>query len=63
MKGIAGRGSGYNLITSRASLPPEYITKFIGDEDCLTIFRKAQRSRPFWEIPGVLHDGQYRVAR
>ena len=53
MEGIAGRKSGYNLRTSRVLSPPEYVTEFIRDEDSLSILRKAQRSRPFWEIPGV----------
>jgi len=41
MKGIARRGSRYNLRTSGVLSPPEYITEFIGDEDRLTILREA----------------------
>ena len=42
---------------------PEYITEFIGDENRLAVLREAQRSRPFWELPVVLLNSQYLVAR
>lgn len=43
---------------------PEYVAELIRDEDCLTILRKVQRSRPFWEITGTSFEaGQARVVR
>jgi len=63
MKGIAGRGSKHNLRTSGAWLLPEYITEFVGDEDRLAVLREAQRSWPFGEIPGVLRESHYLVAK
>ena len=32
---------------------PEYVTELIGDEDRSTVSCEAQRSRSFWEIPGM----------
>lgn len=37
----------------RVLYPPKHVAEFIGDDDRLAVLREAQRSRPFWEIPGV----------
>ena len=57
MEGVTGRRSRWDVRIRSTTLSPEYVAEFIRDENRVAVRCKAQRSRPFWEIPSISCEG------